>query len=89
MNNTSEPIRIFREGRIFRVKEGLAISDLRDSGYFDRHPGAVVIDHMPSDSELNTWMNDCGCESIDGCWVEPDGTCEHGLPSWLLALRMI
>lgn len=23
-----------------------------------------------------------GSESTDGCPIEPDGTCEHGYPSW-------
>jgi hypothetical protein len=23
-------------------------------------------------------------EATDGCYVEPDGVCEHGHPSWLL-----
>jgi hypothetical protein len=32
---------------------------------------------------------DGGCEATDGCFVEPDGTCEHGQPSWLLALGVI
>ena len=26
-----------------------------------------------------------GCETTDGCFVEPDGSCDHGQPSWLLA----
>ena len=30
-----------------------------------------------------------GCEATDGCFVEPDGSCEHGQPSWLLALGVI
>ena len=32
---------------------------------------------------------DGGCEATDGCFVEPDGTCEHGQPSWLLVLGLI
>ena len=32
---------------------------------------------------------DGGCEATDGCFVEPDGTCDHGQPSWLLALGLI
>ncbi len=32
---------------------------------------------------------DGGCEATDGCVVEPDGTCEQGQPSWLLALGLI
>ena len=29
------------------------------------------------------------CEATDGCWVEPDGICEHGHPSWLLYWGLI
>ncbi len=43
----------------------------------------------PSIEELTDWQNDCGCEATDGCWVEPDGECEHGHPSWLLRLGYI
>jgi hypothetical protein len=30
-----------------------------------------------------------GCAATDGCFVEPDGSCEHQQPSWLLALGLI
>ena len=30
-----------------------------------------------------------GCEAVDGCVVEPDGSSEHHQPSWLLALGLI
>ncbi len=43
----------------------------------------------PSIDTLKDWDNDAGCEALDGCWVEPDGACEHGHPSWLRALGMI
>ncbi len=29
------------------------------------------------------------CPAADGCCVEPDGECEHGWPSKLLALGLI
>ena len=32
---------------------------------------------------------DGGCEATDGCVVEPDGTGDHGQPSWLLTLGFI
>jgi hypothetical protein len=38
---------------------------------------------------LRQFEEDGGCEATDGCWVEPDGTCEHGKPSRLLALGLI
>jgi hypothetical protein len=44
----------------------------------------------PSLLELQRQVEeDGGCEATDGCFVEPDGTCEHGQPSWLLALGLI
>jgi hypothetical protein len=38
---------------------------------------------------LEEWHSDGGCEASDGCWVEPDGVCQHGHPSWLLRLGYI
>jgi hypothetical protein len=44
----------------------------------------------PSLEELQRQVEeDGGCEATDGCFVEPDGHCEHGQPSWLLALGLI
>ena len=44
----------------------------------------------PSLEELQRQLEeDGGCEATDGCFVEPDGTCDHGQPSWLLALGLI
>jgi hypothetical protein len=43
----------------------------------------------PPLEQLLEWQEEDGCEATDGCWVEPDGRCEHGKPSWLLALGLI
>ncbi len=43
----------------------------------------------PSFEELEFWVFDSVCDATDGCSVEPDGVCEHGHPSWLLALGLI
>lgn len=43
----------------------------------------------PSVRTLERWTNAGGCQALDGCWVEPDGRCEHGAPSWLLHLGLI
>jgi hypothetical protein len=52
--------------------------------------GEVNRMRRPSLEELQRQLEeDGGCEAIDGCLVEPDGTCEHGQPSWLLALGLI
>jgi len=43
----------------------------------------------PSVATLERWQERGGCYATDGCWVEPDGRCEHGKPSWLLRLGYI
>lgn len=43
----------------------------------------------PDIETLEEWDFDGGCEATDGCWVEPDGICQHGHPSWLLRLGLI
>lgn len=43
----------------------------------------------PDVETLEEWHFDGGCEATDGCWVEPDGMCPHGHPSWLLRLGYI
>lgn len=43
----------------------------------------------PSESQLEEWVYDSVCDATDGCAVEPDGTCPHGHPSWLLRLGLI
>ena len=44
---------------------------------------------QPSIEEMRAWMDDGVAEATDGCEVEPDGTCEHGHPSWLVRLSVI
>jgi hypothetical protein len=46
----------------------------------------------PPDIEtLIAWEADGGCEAAcpHHCWVEPDGVCSHGNPSWLLRMGLI
>lgn len=44
----------------------------------------------PTMEELEQWMwEDGGCEATDGCWVEPDGICPHGYPSWFRYMGII
>jgi hypothetical protein len=43
----------------------------------------------PDIETLMEWEEEGGCEATDGCWVEPDGACEHGCQSWLLVLGLI
>ncbi len=80
-----EKIRVYTKERGIRtLKEGVTLEKYRE-----RFPGAIQVGKIPSTTTLEKWSNDCGCKALDGCWVEPDGTCEHGSPSWLLALNLI
>jgi len=44
---------------------------------------------MPDVETLMAWESEGGCEAVDSCWVEPDGVCPHGCPSWLLVMGLI
>ena len=40
---------------------------------------------VPTFETVEEWMiEDGGCDATDGCWVEVDGICPHGFPSWLM-----
>jgi hypothetical protein len=44
----------------------------------------------PDWDTLEQWLwEDGGCETSDGCWTDPDGTCPHGHPSWFLRMGLI
>ena len=43
----------------------------------------------PSIKTMTRWMMDGVAKATDGCRVEPDGTCPHGHPSWLVKLGYI
>jgi len=43
----------------------------------------------PSMEDLEEMIFDGDCWATDGCPIEPDGTCPHGHPSWLLRLGLI
>ncbi len=44
---------------------------------------------QPGLKTLEKWSDDGVCKTPCGCRVEPDGTCSHNVPSWLLLLHMI
>ena len=49
----------------------------------------VVRSKAPSVKTMERWMNDGVARAVDGCKVEPDGSCPHGSRSWLLELGLI
>ena len=55
-----------------------------------KHPEWLIIAaNKPSLGTLMRWSEDGVARAMDGCKVEPDGTCEHGYPSWILAIGCI
>lgn len=42
-----------------------------------QQPSMKALEHMAFDGVAR---------ATDGCQVEPDGTCPHGYPSWLMQL---
>jgi hypothetical protein len=52
----------------------------------DERPAEILT---PSVEDLEAMMDDGFSVALDGCTVEPDGTCGHGSKSWLLVLGMI
>jgi hypothetical protein len=45
--------------------------------------------NQPTPETIEEWLAQGGAEAVDECWVEPDGHCEQGEPSWLLRLDLI
>jgi hypothetical protein len=80
---------IYRNSTVKKIKEGLTFEDLKSSGYFVKHPDAVVCNKPPSLSTLEKWVENGSAKAVDGCKVEPDGVCPHGLPSWLIVTGCI
>ncbi|MBL8485351.1 MAG: hypothetical protein JNJ60_24355 [Rhodocyclaceae bacterium] len=47
------------------------------------------VTELPDDATLNRWLVDGVCETPDGDEVEPDGRNCKGVPSWLVALKLM
>ena len=50
--------------------------------WFERNSGWAP----PDDGTMEEWLADGVCRAPDGCLVEPEGECPHGLASWKLVL---
>ena len=58
--------------------------------YLDRNNAIFIRGKVPSMDTLEDWISNGVCRAVDGCGgIEPDGYCEHGHPSWILALGYI
>lgn len=72
-----------RERGVRTLKEGVTVEQ-----YAEKYPSAIKC-KPPTVATMDRWVSDGVARSIDGCRVEPDGECEHGYPSWLMALGLI
>jgi len=77
-------LRVYLKGKIRTIKPGITFKEIKA-----KYPDAIKVGRIPTQDELEEWSSDGGCEALDGCWTEPDGYCEHNMPSWLLALGYI
>ena len=67
-----------------------AVASENTLGHTDEQAAAPEL--RPPDVEtLIAWEAQGGCEAAcpHRCWVEADGTCPHGNPSWLLKMGLI
>ena len=75
---------VIRDGLVRKLKDGVNLSE-----YLVKHPGSYKVHCPPSMNELEEMVSEGIAEAVDGCSVEPDGTCEHGKPSWIMAMGYI
>jgi hypothetical protein len=58
--------------------------------HYQRKFAKGLIEYAPDLEEVMEQMEEMGgCDAVDGCWVEPDGYCEHGEPSWMIVMGLI
>ena len=69
-----------------RARSGDKTIVTRAESAYEKFTGFIK---QPSMKTLEKWSFDGFAKTIDGCRVEPDGICQHGMPSWLLALSYI
>jgi hypothetical protein len=51
------------------------------------HGGKTYV--VPAKSEFDEWADSGIAKSLDGCEVEPNGECQHGLKSWYVVLQLL
>lgn len=98
---TGEAIAVKEDGTVFernllsgkwirrgRVKEGILVEAFiqrrLDNGWIPYRMGMV-----PSWRRIEKMCEDGIAKATDGCQVEPDGTCQHGFPSWVIVAGVI
>lgn len=83
--DASTPAALWKRDRLGKFWKMVPHNCAGTHGFLRVHPKRLV----PPDDVLAQWViSDWPCLALDGCEVEPDGTCEHGFPSWLVYLQM-
>ncbi len=79
-----ETIRVWSPQRgLRRLRNGTTLEH-----YQKRFPQAIKVS-CPTIATVEKWSNDGIAKAVDGCRVEPDGTCPHGYQSWMIVLGFI
>ena len=55
----------------------------------NRTVNVSIANKRPTLPTMERWMDRGIAKSLDGCEVEPDGRCDHNMPSWLTVLGFI
>ena len=74
-------------GSARRIKPHITVEDMQA-----KYPDKTIskCKAPPSIPTMEKWVSNGVARAVDGCrGVEPDGTCEHGSPSWIMALGWI
>lgn len=74
----------YRAGKVRKLKPGVSVMD-----YVAQHPDAVPSCKPPTLEKLERWERDGYGRTPCGCKVEPDGYCQHNVPSWLIIMGFI
>ena len=79
----------YRVGTVSPGRQGAAANQVAPRPTSEPAAGPKLT--PPNVETLMEWEAEGGCEAAcpNHCWVEPDGTCRHGNPSWLLKMGMI
>lgn len=76
---------VYCDGQLRVLKPGVDVADWHAS-----HPAWLIVKgSKPSLPTLERWSDNGVAKALDGCRVEPDGTCPHGAPSWMLVIGVI
>lgn len=75
---------VYRANRVRKLREGVSFE-----AYKAKYPEAVKITAPPSPKTMERWMDEGVAKALDGCRVEPDGRCPHGMPSWIMEVGMV